>query len=392
MSFSSNRGALLVVGMLLAASGCGGNGAVPMNSSANNPAPQLSYSSGTDVSPDTDNTSILKKLTKDVVIGSTVDPTNGDTGPRTIARAGVSYGKLQKNQLEVCNFANVAGNAGNGTTLDVLDPQPGSSPTTFVQDARIKGCVGNALSGGNFTYAGGMTSGHVIAYDANGKFKKTYGSPIQEPLDVADANCGLPYAPESIYVGDAKTGSVVKFSIGLYGNPHEVQVITGFGVNGGSGWGALGPSGIQYNPIRKGSRCNDSLYVVDGVDNTVVAVSNASNLLVKDEIIVQKGGKTFKCKDAHATCAKLIYSGSPLNAPVASAFLPNGNLILANTKGGNKLVELTTAIPGKVLATKVLDKSRAAHIFGLLAVGTKDSNTVLFYTTTKDNTLHELEP
>jgi hypothetical protein len=392
MSFSSNRGALLAVGLLLATSACGGNGAVPMNSSANSSAPQLSYSTGTDISPATDNTSILKKLTKDVVIGSTVDPTNGDTGPRTVARADVSLGKLKKNQLEVCNFADSSRTPGNGTTLEVLNPQPGSTPTTFVQDTRIKGCVGNVLSGGDFTYAGGMTSGHVIAYDSNGKYKKTYGSPIVEPLDVADANCGLPYAPESIYVGDAKTGSIVKFSIGLYGNPHEVQVITGFAVNGGSGWSALGPSGIQYNPIRKGSRCNDSLYIVDGVDNPVIAVSNSPNLLVKDEIIVQKGGKTFKCKDPSATCAKLVYSGSPLNAPVASAFLPNGNLIIANTKGGNKLVELTTAIPGKVLATKVLDKSSKAHIFGLVAVGTKDSNTVLFYTTTKDNTLHELEP
>lgn len=388
MSFSSNRGALLVVGMLLATSACGGNGSVPMNSSASNSAPQLSYSTGSDVSP-ADNTSILKKLTKDVVIGSTVDPTNGDTGPRTIARAGVSYGKPKKGQLEVCNFADSSGTAGNGTTLELVNPQPSSSPATFVQNTKIKGCDGNALSGGNFTYAGGMTSHLDIAFDQNGKYKKTYGPPIQEPLDTADANCGLPYAPESIYVSDAKTGSIIKFSIGLYGNPHEVQVITGFGVNNGSGWRVLGPSGIQYNAIRKGSRCNDSLYIVDGVDNTVVAVSNASNLLVKDEIVVQAGGKTFKCKDPHATCATLVYSGSPLNAPLASAFLPNGNLIVANTKGGNKLVELTTA--GKILATKTLDKSSVAHIFGLLAVGRNDSNTVLFYTTRKDNTLHELE-
>ena len=42
-------------------------------------------------------------------------------------------------------------------------------------------------------------------------------------------------------------------------------------------------------------RCNDTLYIVDGVDNTIVAVSNASNLLEKDEIVVQPGGKKFKC-------------------------------------------------------------------------------------------------
>jgi hypothetical protein len=84
-----------------------------------------------------------------------------------------------------------------------------------------------------------------------------------------------------------------------------------------------------------------------------------------------------------------VYSGAPLNAPVASALLPNGNLIVANTQGGNTLVELTPA--GKILDTKTIDTSTTADVFGLLATGTSDSNTVLFYTDTKTNTLQELE-
>ncbi|MGC1336060.1 MAG: hypothetical protein WA812_11870, partial [Candidatus Cybelea sp.] len=87
--------------------------------------------------------------------------------------------------------------------------------------------------------------------------------------------------------------------------------------------------------------------------------------------------------------ATLVYSGSPLNAPVASALLPNGNLIVANTQGGNELVELTPT--GKVLDTKTIDTSSVAHIFGLLATGTSDSNAALFYTDTETNTLQELE-
>jgi len=31
-------------------------------------------------------------------------------------------------------------------------------------------------------------------------------------------------------------------------------------------------------------------------------------------------------------------------------------------------------------------------VFGLVASGSSDSNTVLFYTDTKDNSVHELEP
>ncbi|HEU5481178.1 MAG TPA: hypothetical protein VFU90_15140, partial [Candidatus Tumulicola sp.] len=61
---------------------------------------------------------------------------------------------------------------------------------------------------------------------------------------------------------------------------------------------------------------------------------------------------------------------------------------VANTKGGNKLVELTPT--GKILATKTIDTSKTGHIFGLLASGTSDSDTVLYYTDTKTNTLQEL--
>ncbi|HEY1428015.1 MAG TPA: hypothetical protein VGF18_00450, partial [Candidatus Tumulicola sp.] len=104
--------------------------------------------------------------------------------------------------------------------------------------------------------------------------------------------------------------------------------------------------------------------------------------------VVQPGGKTFKCVHPSATCATLVYSGSPLNAPVASALLPNGNLILANTKGGNTLVELTPT--GKVLATKKLDTNKTADVFGLVVSGTSDSDTVLYYTNSVTNTLHEL--
>jgi hypothetical protein len=52
-------------------------------------------------------------------------------------------------------------------------------------------------------------------------------------------------------------------------------------------------------------------------------------------------------------------------------------------------VELTPT--GEVLATKTLDTSKTAHVFGLLASGTSDSDTVLFYTDTETNTLHELK-
>jgi hypothetical protein len=120
-----------------------------------------------------------------------------------------------------------------------------------------------------------------------------------------------------------------------------------------------------------------------------VAFSNSSDLLDKDEIIVKPGGKTFKCRYPKTTCGSVVYSGSPLDGPMASALLPNGNLIVANTQGtANTLVELTPG--GKILDTKVIDTSSTQGVFGLAAKGTNDSNTVLYYTDTNDNNVHEL--
>jgi hypothetical protein len=379
MSLTISRSILLGAMMALATSACGGNGAVPSNTGV----------AGAAAAAPTDTTSILKLLTKDVEIGSTVDPKNGDTGPRAISVVKTNFG-LKKGQVLVCNFEDSAGTAGMGTTIEVLDPTPGSAPATFAQNTKLEGCDGDAVTSGNDVYGAGLTSGLVSEFNQAAKFKKNYGSPIQAPFADADAYCGEEYAPEGIYIGDSKTGSIIKlaFPISSSGHAQVIQVITGFGVNTASGWSTLGPSGIQYDGKKTGSICNDSLYIVDGVDNTVIAVSNASNLLVKNEIVVQPGGKTFKCLDKKETCATLVYSGAPLDAPVASALLPNGNLIIANT-GNNMLVEMTPK--GKVLDTKVVDTSKTPGIFGLAAIGTKDSNTALFYTDTNTNTLQELE-
>ncbi|MGB8625320.1 MAG: hypothetical protein WCD03_04080 [Candidatus Cybelea sp.] len=377
------RALLLTAGVLLATSACGGNTTVPAG------ATQVSAPSASAIIPD-DTTSILKKLTKDVEIGSTVDRKNGDMGPRAISVARATFG-LKQGQLVVCNFADSAGTAGKGTTIEVLDPKPHSKPTAFTQSTKIEGCDGDATTATNQVYGAGQVSRLVSQFTPQGVFKASHGPPIQVPFGDTDAFCGFAYAPEDIYISDSKTGSLFKLAFVPIssGNVKVVRVITGFGINKASGWSALGPSGMQYNNTKTGSLCNDTLYIVDGVDNTVVAVSNASNLLEKDEIVVQPGGKKFKCAHPKATCATVVYSGSPLNAPVASALLPNGNLIVANTKGGNKLVELTPK--GRVLDTKTIDTDTTGHIFGLLATGTSDSYTALFYTDTKTNTLQELE-
>jgi hypothetical protein len=367
----------------LVTSGCAAH-AVPPSDGAY-PALQTSSLLASHSRP-ADSTSILKKLTKDVVIGSTVDAGNGDQGPRSISIVpSNSHGLLTKGDLLVCNFEDSKGVAGNGTTIEILNPTPSSTPVRFFQNVSIKGCDGDAISSkGGTVYGAGLTSAKIVVISKNGKAQKSYsGKTITDPFSDTSSDPPQNFSPLYIYGGTTSGGGIVSISIGFYGNGLATQVAKGFAVSKGSQ--ALAPSGLQYDPA------TDTLYIVDGVTNTLVAFSNSSKLLDKDEIIVQPGGKTFSCKYPKTTCATLVYSGSPLNAPMASALLPNGNLIVANTQGtANTLVELTPQ--GQVLDTKVVDSSSTQGVFGLVARGTNDSNTVLFFTDTNSNNVQELEP
>ena len=254
----SNKGAALLLagGTLLALSACGGGGAVPAGSSAV-PGGASQFSSRTSDASPADSTSILKKLKKDVIIGTTVDPGNGDKGPRGVSIARITYG-IKKGQLAVCNYSNSAGAAGKGTTIELLDPTAGSQPTTFVQSSKILGCAGNAFTNGNGIFAAGLMSHQLVSFDSTGKLVKAYGSPFKGPFYNTDAsNPGL-YAAEYMFTSDATSGTIISFSINYYGNPHPLEIAKGFAVNKKSGWGTLGPSGVQYYPKK------DTLYIADG--------------------------------------------------------------------------------------------------------------------------------
>ncbi|HLY03021.1 MAG TPA: hypothetical protein VKR56_11085 [Candidatus Cybelea sp.] len=389
MRLKINRSILLAGLMALATSACGGNGAVPSNTGA-----AAARAASANAAP-ADTTSILKLLTKNVTIGSTVDPANGDQGPRAISVVQSSSGKLKKNQVLVCNFEDSSGNAGNGTTIEQLAPVTSSKPATFIQNSKIEGCDGDAVTGADAddVFATGMTSKAMVEINSKGKLKKSFGSPITEPIGDGAAPPLYDYSPEIMFIGNADTGAVDNIGVGYNGNNKLLEVINGFPVNKGSGWSALGPSGLSYwCGVPKGSyTCGnkaDVLYIADGACNAVVAISHASTLLIKDEITIEPGCKKFSCKYRTDTCATLVKAGSPLDNPVAMTLLPNGNLIVANT-GNNMLVEMTPK--GKVLDTLVVDTGQAPAVFGLAAIGTKDSNTALFYTDTNTNTLQELE-
>jgi hypothetical protein len=337
--------------------------------------------------------SILNKLRKDVTIGSTVDPGNGDTGPRAISVVPTDSGVLKKGDILVCNFDNALGEAGTGTTIEQLKPRRNSKPKTFVQSSAIEGCDGDAITAGDQVYATGMTSGLMVWLDQSGQTKESYSSPPSMPLGDLDAPQLYLYSPNYVFVGTGDTGAVDSLSLGGYGTGKVLEAIDGFPINKESGWGALGPSGYAYScgALPGQEECAnrlDELFIVDGDCNAVVSIDHASSLLVKDEITVGAGCTSFQCKYPKTTCGKLVRAGYPLNKPYAAAILPNGNFVVANT-GDNTLIELTPK--GEVLATKVVDTSGAPAIWGLFATGTTDRNTALYYTDTNSNELHELE-
>jgi len=90
--------------------------------------------------------------------------------------------------------------------------------------------------------------------------------------------------------------------------------------------------------------------------------------------------------------ARVVFAGSPLNGPISTALLPNGNLVVGNTldpTGKNLLIELSAA--GKVLDVRNVDKGAAGAIFGIVATGTDAADTKIYFNDDNDNDVQVLE-
>ena len=83
--------------------------------------------------------SILKRLKKQVVIGSTVDPKNGAGNPYGLTVAPVSDGDFTKGDLVVCNFNDKANVQGTGRSIIALHNKPGSKPIERFVDQVAQG-------------------------------------------------------------------------------------------------------------------------------------------------------------------------------------------------------------------------------------------------------------
>lgn len=373
LSFSP-RAAVTALALLVIAAGCSRDAAVvPTQPTGVGPAP---FSR---MHPET--SSILKKLKKQIVVGSTISPKLKQLNPYGLTVAPSTNGDFTAGDLVVCNFNDKGNVQGTGYTIVALHPTPGSKPTSVSEDKLLLGCDALALTPGDIIFAAAFAANDNPFLSDTGKLDTNIkGKPFDHPFGEV-YNAQPPSGTPAMYVSNAGDGTIVRINLNT---TMTFDVIAkGFAVNHGKPGSILGPSGLAYNPT------GDILYIVDGKSNTVVAFSKVSTIPANG-IVVQKGGKTFKGPSAGD--ASLVFAGTPLDGPVSSALLFNGNLVVGNTgnpSGTNLMVELSPA--GKVLATRNVDKGAAGAIFGMVATGTSDTDTKLYFNDDNANNLQVLE-
>ncbi len=364
-----------MVAVALIASGCSGGSNVPSSGSQSAIA-QMKTLGGV-VSPDV---SFLKKLKKQVVIGSTIDPMNGAQNPYGLTVAPSTDGAFTAGDLVVCNFNAKSNVQGTGKSIVALHPAPGSNPTHVSSDATLKGCDALALGPDDTIWAASMVANDNPVLDASGGLiENIKGKPFKQPWGqvFAQPTSGSP----AFYATNAGTGTVVRINLG---SKFTYDVIgKGFPVNHGKPGTALAPSGLAYDPSV------DTLYFADGKNDTVVAFKNVTSI-PDGGITAQSNGMKFTGPSAKD--ARIVYSGNPLNGPISTALLPNGNLVVGNTldpDGQNLMVEISAA--GKVLDVRNVDTGPAGSIFGIVATGTSLSDTKIYFNDDNDANVQVLE-
>ncbi len=371
------RVTILMAALALVTSGCGGAGYSPASSSNVAPALARTGASGAELSPDV---SLLKQLKKQVVIGSLVDPKNGAGNPYGLAVAPQTAGAFTKGDLVVCNFNGKSNKQGTGVSIVALHPAPGSSPTHVSSDKSLLGCDALALDGGDTIWAASMVANDNPVLDATGKLiENLSGKPFSQPWGQIYASPKT--AAPAFYESNAGTGSIVRINLGSKFTYDTIA--TGFPVNHGKPGTALAPSGLAYDASI------DTLYFVDGMNNTLVAFKNVSSIPAGG---IKVSGDGMKFGGKSAGDARIVFSGSPLNGPISTALLPNGNIVLGNTldpDGKNLMIEISAS--GQVLDTRNVDTGAAGSLFGMVATGTSNSNTKIYFNDDNDNNLQVLQ-
>lgn len=329
-----------------------------------------------------DTTSMLRVLDDELPIGST--NVGGEQNPYGLDVAKSTSGKLTAGDLVVCDFNNSANVQGTGSTLLALHPVTGSKPRLLLKSPALLGCDAIALSPFDETWAADFGANDNALVSSSGHLDIVLnGHPFAHPFGEAFAGFDGANGVAAFYVSNAGDGTLIRINITKSGNFTFDTIVHGFAINGGAPGSILGPSGLQYDAK------NDRLFVVDGTNNTVDVINHPSSVR-KSGIFVSADGKHFAGADG--ALAKNVFAGPPLNGPISSALLPNGNLVIGNTldpNGKNIMVEITHT--GRLLATRNVDTGAAGSLFGIVATGHTDADTRIFFNDDNENFLLVLQ-
>jgi len=344
---TSRRAAMLVIAASLAACGGGGYGGGSSYSPPPPPPMQPQPVSG----------SVFATLNTQTTIGSTLDPTEHGGNPYGLAIAPMTSGLVTAGDLVVCNFNDGATNTqGQGTTVVGLHPVKGAMPYRIAQSSLLLGCSAvTTLPDSSIVATASQANSTVLVSPAGAVSTPFSANPATEPWGAITAAYK---GTQLLFVSNAANGTVDRITMSGDTQSSFTEIAAGFSVNHGAPGSISAPAGLTYDASI------DTLYIVDTNSNRVVALAGAS-AIGKDGVMVN--GSSFT--GASAASARVIASGAPLNGPISSALLANGNLVVGNTldaNGTNLLVEVSPKTG--VVATKNVDTGAAGAIFGIVAV------------------------
>jgi hypothetical protein len=327
---------------------------------------------------------VIGHLKTILIIGSTVDPINGDQNPYGLTIAPVTAGGINAGDLIVSNFNNGSpfNIQGLGTTVEDLHPTQGAIPTRIAQDSRLTGP--SALVTGttdDFAWVCAFTANGVpIVNDtaSGGVVEDLTGHGLAQPWGQTFSGTKGIRGVAAFYVSNSTDGSITRINITKKGSFTYDKIATGFSVNHGVPGTVLAPAGLTYDARA------DVLYIVDSNVNRVVAFTHPGNVPAGGIIVNPFGG----FGGASGSSARVVYAGAPLNAPISSALLYNGDLVVGNTTN-NRLIEVTP--DGRVVGNKVLDKGAPGALFGIAASGTSIANQKVYFNDDNTNTVNVLQ-
>jgi len=326
----------------------------------------------------------LETLKRHVTLTTTVTD-NGDLNPYAVVIAPVSAGKVEKDDVLVDNFNNLANLQGTGTTIMGYRPStrqsylfakvpqnmpqcPGGVGLTTAMTMLKTGwvIVGSTPSKDGTTATKG--DGCVLVFDPQGQLASVWSGPtINDPWGnmavVDNGNSALLFismagfdVPSPKVIDPATRlpvvihkATVLRLELNIpAGKPpvlvSQTVVGDGFAQRADLDNFLLGPTGLALGK-------DNTLYVTDGLENVITAIADATT------------------RTSSAGPGRIVTQGGLLSWPLAMTWTPEGHLLVCNGKDG-RAVEIDP-VAGKQIYARWINTNQAqsppgnGNLFGL---------------------------